>query len=209
VNDIAMALFFGLLAQEVFESVMPGGALHTWRRWTTPIVAALGATIVAPAVFLLYAHIKHEAILIPTWPVACAIDVVAAYYVLTAIKVRRGVLAFALLMAIAANAMALLIVAPRQPFADVHPAGLLLIAAALGIAGVMRTRDVMSFWPYLTVCGTLSWFGFYLSGLHPALALMPIVLFLPHEPRALEDFPDTPMMTRPTTPNTSGTRSCR
>jgi len=56
----------------------------------------------------------------------------------------------------------------------------------------MRIRRVTSFWPYATVSGTLSWVGFYLNGLQPALALMPIVLFLPHEPRRLEDFPDTP-----------------
>src|SRR5688500_8307462 len=42
VNEIAMALFFGLVAQEIFEEIMPGGALHRWRRWTLPIVAAAG-----------------------------------------------------------------------------------------------------------------------------------------------------------------------
>jgi Na+/H+ antiporter NhaA len=31
VNEIAMALFFALLAQEVYEATMPGGALHAWR----------------------------------------------------------------------------------------------------------------------------------------------------------------------------------
>jgi hypothetical protein len=33
VNEIGMAFFFALMAQEVAEAVMPGGALHTWRRW--------------------------------------------------------------------------------------------------------------------------------------------------------------------------------
>jgi NhaA family Na+:H+ antiporter len=36
------------------------------------------------------------------------------------------------------------------------------------------------------------WAGFFLSGLQPALAIVPIVLFLPHKPRRLDDFPDTP-----------------
>ena len=33
INDVAMTLFFALIAQEVIEEVMPGGALHSWRRW--------------------------------------------------------------------------------------------------------------------------------------------------------------------------------
>src|SRR5262249_38353152 len=42
VNEIAMAFFFALLAQEVLEAVMSGGALHSWRKWTIPIIAAAG-----------------------------------------------------------------------------------------------------------------------------------------------------------------------
>src|SRR6185503_14003872 len=36
VNEIGMALFFALLAQDVYEAAMPGGALHSWRRWGMP-----------------------------------------------------------------------------------------------------------------------------------------------------------------------------
>jgi hypothetical protein len=32
VNDIGMALFVALIAQEMWDAVMPGGVLHTWRR---------------------------------------------------------------------------------------------------------------------------------------------------------------------------------
>ena len=42
VNEIGMALFFALLAQEVYEATMPGGALHSWRRWGMPVVGAAG-----------------------------------------------------------------------------------------------------------------------------------------------------------------------
>src|SRR5438477_3683135 len=42
VNDVAMALFFGFLTQEIIEEVMPGGGLHTWRRWALPLAGALG-----------------------------------------------------------------------------------------------------------------------------------------------------------------------
>ena len=42
------------------------------------------------------------------------------------------------------------------------------------------------------MCGTLSWWAFYLAGVHPALALVPIVPFLPREPRTLDLFADPP-----------------
>jgi NhaA family Na+:H+ antiporter len=125
------------------------------------------------------------------WPVACAVDVVASYYVLKAIRPGRGVLGFAMLMAIAASGLALLLIARREPIADIQPTGTLLIAAALATAVVMRKLRVRRFWPYIAVSGALSWAGFYLNGLQPALALVPIVLFLPHEPRRLQDFLDT------------------
>lgn len=192
VNDIAMALFFGLLAQEIFEEVMPGGALHTWRRWAVPVAAAIGGTVVAPLVFLLYLGLAYEWVLASAWPVACAVDLVASYYVLKAIGVPRSVVAFAMVMAIVANGIALAVLAPRESLAAIGPAGALLVLGALAIAALMRRLRVASFSPYLVVCGTMSWFGLYLSGLQPALALVPIVLFLPHEARQLRNFPDTP-----------------
>jgi Na+:H+ antiporter, NhaA family len=42
---------------------------------------------------------------------------------------------------------------------------------------------VESFWPFLLGAGSVSWCALYWSGLHPALALVPIVPFLPHAPR--------------------------
>ena len=43
----------------------------------------------------------------------------------------------------------------------------------------------MNFWPYVLVAGTLSWVAFLRGGLHPALALVPIIPFIPHEERDL------------------------
>jgi osmotically-inducible protein OsmY len=41
------------------------------------------------------------------------------------------------------------------------------------------------------LCGPLSWWALYLEGFHPALALVPIVPFLPHQPRSVAAFDDT------------------
>jgi len=54
---------------------------------------------------------------------------------------------------------------------------------ALGgiIVGLLfKKMQVNSFWPYIIVCGAMSWFGFFKSGLHPALGLLPIIPTLPH-----------------------------
>jgi NhaA family Na+:H+ antiporter len=191
VNEIGMALFLGLIAQEITEAVMPGGALHTWRRWSLPIVGAVGGLLGAAGVYLGYAHLSHQLVLSPAWPIATAIDIAAGYYVLKLITPRSGALPFLLVLAIATDIFGLLLIAPRPPVVP-HLGGPVLIVIALGLAAWMERRKVRAFWPYLAICGTVSWFGFYWAGIHPALALIPIVSFLPHEPRRLDLFVDPP-----------------
>ena len=67
-----------------------------------------------------------------------------------------------------------------------------MIALALSLALLFRRARVRTFWPYLLICGPISWWGFVWTGLQPALALIPIVPFVPHSPRNLELFADTP-----------------
>jgi NhaA family Na+:H+ antiporter len=97
-----------------------------------------------------------------------------------------------LLLGIAADAFGILFIGSRHAFVDTRPGGAVLMAAALGLAFVLRRRKVRTFWPYLLACGPLSWWALYIDGLHPALALVPIVPFLPHAPRSLEVFTDAP-----------------
>jgi len=192
VNEIGMALFVGLIMQEIVEAVMPGGALHSWRRWSLPLLAAAGGMAGSAGLYLAYVHGQYESILETGWPIASAIDMAAAYYVLKTILPRSGALPFVLLLAIATNLVGMIIIAPQYQVAAVHGGGLGVMLVALGIAGAMRALRVRSFWPYLVVCGTLSWIAFYREGLHPAFALVPIVPFLPHEPRRLDLLADPP-----------------
>jgi hypothetical protein len=192
VNEIGMALFVGLIMQEIVEAVMPGGALHSWRRWSLPLLAAAGGMAGSAGLYLAYVHGHYESILETGWPIASAIDIAAAYYVLKTILPRSGALPFVLLLAIATNLAGMFIIAPQYPVAAVHGGGLGVMLVALGIAGAMRALLVRSFWPYLVVCGTLSWVALYREGLHPAFALVPIVPFLPHEPRRLDLLADPP-----------------
>jgi NhaA family Na+:H+ antiporter len=192
VNAIGMAFFLGLIMQEVVEEVMPGGALHTWRRWSLPVVAAAGGALGSIFVYDLWVRSRYELVLVGAWPVAAAIDIAAGYYVLKAIKARHGAIPFLLVVAIVTSAAGLLVMAAWPPQTGTAIEGVALLAAAVGLAALLRRRGVRSFWPYIVICGTLSWFGFYVEGIHPALALVPIVPFLPHEPRAQNPFADPP-----------------
>src|SRR2546425_2912642 len=77
---------------------------------------------------------------------------------------------------------------PRRPY----PSGPLSIkalvvfmAAALLATFWLRRRGIRSFWPYVIGAGSLSWAALYFGGFHPALALVPIVPFMPHAPHDL------------------------
>lgn len=57
------------------------------------------------------------------------------------------------------------------------------MAAAAGSAYALRRSGAKRFWMYLIGPGTFAWFALWLSGVHPAMALVPIVPFMPHAAR--------------------------
>lgn len=191
VNEIAMAFFLALIAQEVFEAVMPGGALGHWRHWVTPAAGAVGGLLGAAAAFSAVVTLRHEMALAVAWPVGCAIDLAAAYYVLRLIYPRRSsVVGMVLVLAVITDVIVMVVVTFTAPNFHFHPVGGLALLAALAGAAALRWMKVQSFWPYWIVCGTLSWLSFYWMGIHPALALVPIVPLLPHDPRPRNVFDD-------------------
>jgi len=66
------------------------------------------------------------------------------------------------------------------------------MAVALAVVLILRRSRVRTFWPYVLVGGTLSWCALYFGGFEPALALIPIVPFLPHARRDPGFFVDAP-----------------
>ena len=126
------------------------------------------------------------------WPIACAIDIAAAYYVLKSILPRSGVLPFVLLLAIATDLLRRCSLSRRR----IRGRRGRRWRGAAAPRARPRRRDAGAegarFWPYLRLSATLSWLAFYREGLHPAFALVPIVPFLPHEPRRLDLLADPP-----------------
>ena len=191
VNEIAMALFLALIAQELYEALMRGGALHAWQHRVLPMLAAVGGLIGSIAAFELYIGFAHQRMLAAAWPVVAAVDIAAGYYVMRLIYPRRNsAVAFVLLLTVVTNVIAMAVVMARAPEFELHASGLGVLLIALASAAALRRRKVKQFWPYWLVSGTLSWLALYWMGIHPALALIPIVPLLPHDPRPGDVFAD-------------------
>ncbi|MEL6897146.1 MAG: Na+/H+ antiporter NhaA, partial [Planctomycetota bacterium] len=186
INDILMALFFAIAMKEVWESMLPGGSLANPRRAATPLMATFGGIVgpvlvyfagcllfdsFSPGVFDLYKN---------GWAVPCATDIAFSYLVARFIfGAGHPAIAFLLLLAIADDAAGLLILAVFYPKDPIEFQWLLLAVAAMGVAWGLRKGRVISHWAYLLGPGVMCWFAFYLSNVHPALGLVPIVPFLP------------------------------
>jgi len=181
VNDVGMVFFFALITKEVVEATLPGGDLHPWRRAALPVAAAIGGAVVSVAFYLAFLQRVGEYMLMSGWVAAVAIDIPGSYIIARLIFGRHPAVPFLLLLAISADAIGLACVAVVNPVGDGHPAiGLGLMAVAVWAAAALRHRGVKDFWLYLLGPGTLSWWALFLAGVHPALALVPIVPFLPH-----------------------------
>jgi NhaA family Na+:H+ antiporter len=185
VNDIAMVFFFALATKEVFESTLPGGALESPRRAAVPLIAAIGGMAVPALMYLSLTAVADRPDLARGWAIPSATDIAFSYLAATSIFPRgHPAMPFLLLLAIADDALGLLILAVFYPTGDV--AGVLfgiLLAVAMVFAWGLKRYGVTSFWAYLLGPSIVSWAAFYYGGLHPALAMVPIVPLMPHAKR--------------------------
>ena len=191
-NDIGMVFFFALAAKEVFEATLPGGPLASLRKAATPLLAAVGGMAVPALMYLLIVSTTHHAELRNGWAIPCATDIAFSYLAIVRVfKRTHPAVPFLLLLAIADDAMGLMILAVFYPSGPVSLITLLMwLIPGMFLAESMRRRKVESYWPYVIIGGGLSWTGMYLGGLHPALALVPIVPLMPHAKRDLGIFDD-------------------
>lgn len=193
VNDVAMVFFFALVTEEIIEATVPGGALHTWRRMALPVVGAVGGIVGSALVYVAYLRMGDEtSVLSRGWPIPGAADLAFGYFIARSIWRRHPAIPFFLLLGIVVDAIGIVIVELRYPIADQHVGGMLLVTAAVGVAMGLRHYRVTNFWPYVLVCGALSWCGLFWGGLNPALALVPIMPFLSHAKRDRRPFAEPP-----------------
>ena len=190
VNDIGMVFFFALAAKEVFEATLPGGALASPRRALSPLAAAVGGMVLPALIYLGLTWARGPADLARGWAIPCATDIAFSAMVARIVfPAGHPAIPFLLLVAIADDALGLIILAIFYPSGALSFSALaVLMAAAILLALFLRRRRVQSFWPYVLGPGVLSWAALYTGGFHPALALVPIVPFMPHGRRDLGVF---------------------
>lgn len=182
VNDLFMALFFGIAAGEITEACLPGGALNPPRKAINPLMGTVGGIAGPIAVYLLFVALTGAEEVRNGWGIPTATDIAIAWLVARiALGPKHPGVTFLLLLAVADDGIGLGIIAvfypdPAHPVAPVY---LGLVALAALVAWTMRRRGVRTFWAYLALPGAMSWCGLFFAHLHPALALVPVVPFMP------------------------------
>jgi NhaA family Na+:H+ antiporter len=197
VNDIFMVFFFGIAAKEITEACLPGGSLNPMKSAINPLLATLGGVLgpvgvffgllviwfgANPGAFPAGVELWGDASLSKGWGVPTATDIALAWLVARAVFGKgHPAINFLLLLAVADDAIGLGIIAVfyGDPANPARPEFLALVLAGMAIAFALRKLKVQTWLPYIFVAGPVAWTGLMLAHLHPALALVPIVPFLP------------------------------
>jgi NhaA family Na+:H+ antiporter len=205
VNDVFMVLFFGIAAKEITEACLPGGHLNPPAKAVNPLLATLGGVLGPVGVFFLGLTLLFQlgvytapaddwGALQRGWAVPTATDIALAWLVARAVFGKgHPAINFLLLLAVADDAIGLVIIAVfyGDPVHPARPEFLGLVVAGMAVAYALRRFRVNHWLPYIAIAGPLSWLGLNQAHLHPALALVPIVPFLPAPHRDIGLFLDT------------------
>ncbi|MDA1266108.1 MAG: Na+/H+ antiporter NhaA [Planctomycetota bacterium] len=208
INDIFMVFFFGIAAKEITESCLPGGSLNPPSKAVNPLIATIGGVAGPVGVFFGFMFLARSMNLsgygdlnaedwaghLKGWGIPTATDIALAWLVArTVFGKSHPAVNFLLLLAVADDAIGLGIIAIfyGDPLHPAAPEYLGLVALGMAVAYALRRMQVMQWWPYILVAGPIAWCGLMLAHLHPALALVPIVPFLPGPKRDTGLFVDT------------------
>ncbi len=195
INEVFMVFFFGIAAKEITDSVLPGGALNPIQKAINPIFSTVGGVVVPAGMYLLLALLFYGGTdafgeVANGWAIPAATDIALAWLLARLVfGTLHPAVNFLLLLAVADDAIGLMIIAAFYPNPEIplQPAWLLLTVGGMGAAFAMRRMGVNYWWPYIAVGGVLSWVGLISASIEPALALVPIVPFIPSADLRHED----------------------
>ena len=188
INDIFMVFFFGIAAKEITEACLPGGDLNPPSKAINPLLGTLGGVLGPVGVYFLMLYMFYSGhpdfdAVANGWGIPTATDIALAWLIARMVfGNKHPAVNFLLLLAVADDAIGLGIIAifygdPANPVAPEYL--LYFTVPAMILAFIFRKKNVTAWAPYILIAGTLSWVGFIMAHLHPALALVPIVPFLP------------------------------
>ncbi len=182
VNDIFMVLFFGVAAKEITEACLPGGALNPPSKAINPLCGTIGGVLGPVGVFLGLNAICGQTEWANGWGIPTATDIALAWLVAKLIfGTGHPAISFLLLLAVADDAIGLGIIAFAYPD-PAHPTewfNALWIVPGMLTAFSLRYFKVSTWIPYVAIGGVFCWWGLYSAHLHPALALVFVVPFIP------------------------------
>lgn len=182
-NELFMVFFFGIAAVEITQSCLPGGDLNPVSKAVNPLLGTLGGVIGPIAAYLCLNATIGAPELHNGWGIPTATDIALAWLAARMVfGASHPAVSYLLLLAVADDAIGLAIIAVfyPNPLLPVEPMWLLLTAAGMFAAWSLRRLQIRNYWPYILIGGTLSWVGLHHAHLHPALALVFIIPFLPH-----------------------------
>ncbi len=192
INGMFMCLFFGIATKEITESTLPGGVLNPLRRAINPLAGTLGGVFGPVGMYfalawLFYGGTENFGPVANGWAIPTATDIALAWLVARVVfGPLHPAVNFLLLLAVADDAIGLVIIAVfyPDPHHPVEPIWLLLVVGGMAVSYVLR-RFRIRWWPvYILAGGSMSWVGLASAGVEPALALAPIVPFMPHASHA-------------------------
>jgi NhaA family Na+:H+ antiporter len=173
-------MFFLYAGVEVRQALLPEGALENWSKRTMPLIATAGG-VLGPIVAykLLSAQFAPE--FGSGWVIPTATDIVFALLVSDMVFGNAHPARILLLaLAVLDDGVGLILIPTvYSDGVDWLPflVGLVAVVAASAVLHLMHVKKAR--W-YILVSGIPSWLLFIHFGVEPALALLPIVWFMPH-----------------------------
>ena len=183
INDVFMFFFFATAGIEIVHSVSPGGVLNPIKKAVTPLIATLGGVLGPIIVFLALNAVIGEPAFTSGWGIGTATDIALAWLLARVVfGAHHPAVNFLLLLAVADDAIGLMIIAIFYPDPSHPPQYIWLILVVVGmlVAFLMKKFGIQQWWLYLFVAGGIAWFGMYKCGMHPSLASVLIVPFIPN-----------------------------
>ena len=194
VNDVLMCFFFGLAAQEITESFIPGGMMYPiGKSVVNPLGATLGGVLGPVIMYFVLLFMfdgagsfddKEYSVddLITGWGIPTATDIAICWAVAVVVfGAGHPAVKYLLLLAIVDDGIGLIIIAvaypdPQKPM---QAQWLGFVVLAMAMSYMFRRWKWKEWWLWVFLAGPVSWYGLIMSGLHPALALCFVVPFMP------------------------------
>ena len=193
INDVLMTLFFGLAVKEIAEAFQPGGSLYPpGRRAVNPLCGTVGGVLGPILAYFVILWVFTSSGMITEdfgplskgWGIPTATDISIAWVAAVCVfGVGHAAINYLLLCAVVDDGIGLIIIAVAYPSegGGCEYGYLGLVVAAMLVAYLLRRFKCSRWEAYVILAGPLAWTGLLWSCVHPSLALVFVVPFMPIE----------------------------